>query len=81
MSGTGSIYFLRDQLGRGIFGKVSKVVDVSTGYQYAAKFFYHSECDRELAIMKEVKHVSILQSVLIRVLSKFIGQHTLFNFA
>ena len=41
----GMIYLLRDQVGKGTFGKMFKVVDVSTGTQHAGKSFYQSECD------------------------------------
>ena len=57
----GPIYLLRKQIGKGTFGKVYTVIDVSTGNQYAGKSFFEQDykLDREVAIMKEVKHVSI----------------------
>lgn len=52
------IYLERYELGRGAFGKVSKMVDVSTGDEYAGKEFFHKKgWKREIEIMKRLCHV------------------------
>lgn len=56
----GPIYLLREVLGQGTFGKVYKVVDVSTGEFYAGKTFYRPDWAREVGIMKKAAHVSAL---------------------
>ena len=53
----GPIYLLQEELGQGGFGKVYKVVDVSSGESYAGKAFFGPEWTREVAIMKKVEHV------------------------
>ena len=54
------IYILREELGRGSFGAVYKVRDVSTGDIYAGKEFYGSNWGKEVEIMKQLSHVSII---------------------
>ena len=51
------IYLLREELGRGTFGRVYTVVDVSTGRQYAGKTFNSGKYEREVAILRSLKHV------------------------
>lgn len=53
----GPIYLLRGEIGRGTFGRVYKVVDVSSGAQYAGKTFEGSRYEREVAILRSLKHV------------------------
>src|SRR5436853_5424090 len=62
-----AIYLPVEELGRGKFAKVYKVIDVSTGHTYAGKYFYKSKLDeqdvREIEIMRKylrVSHVSII---------------------
>ena len=55
----GPIYLLHESLGHGAFGKVYKVVDVSTGHPYAGKSFYRPDWNREVNIMKKVTHVNV----------------------
>ena len=54
------IYLPEEELGRGSFGTVSKAVDVSTGYEYAAKMFHGGNWKREVEILKSVSHVSVI---------------------
>ena len=55
----GPIYLLHESLGHGAFGRVYKVVDVSTGHSYAGKSFYTPDWNREVNIMKKVTHGSV----------------------
>ena len=52
------VYLLETELGSGTFGTVYKTVDVSTGYQYAAKEFYGFDWKREVEIFRLISHVS-----------------------
>ena len=53
------IYLSKEELGRGGFGTVRKVVDVSTGDVYAGKEFYHGNWKQEVGILMSVSHVSV----------------------
>lgn len=52
------IYLKREELGAGAFGRVRKLVDASTGSEYAGKeFFRTTGWEREIDIMKKLQHV------------------------
>jgi len=53
------IYLPEEELGRGSFGTVHKVVDVSTGYEYAGKIFHGGKWKKEVEILKSLSHVSL----------------------
>lgn len=53
------IYLPEEELGHGSFGTVHKVVDVSTGYEYAGKIFHGGEWKKEVEILKSLSHVSL----------------------
>ncbi|KAJ9624529.1 Protein kinase protein rad53 [Taxawa tesnikishii (nom. ined.)] len=61
--GQGPVYILYEELGRGEFGAVHKVVDVSTGYVYAGKEFMRPGWENEVAAMKRVSHQRIVRFV------------------
>ena len=52
------IYLPKEELGRGAFGTVHKVVNVSTGVEYAGKKFHGGKWKDEVKILKSVLHVS-----------------------
>lgn len=53
-----SIYLDLEELGRGTFGKVCKIVNASTGNEYAGKtFFRNAGWEKEIEIMKRLHHV------------------------
>ena len=52
------IYVKSDELGRGEFGRVYRVIDVSTGLTFAGKTFL-LDCQGEVEIMRRVSHVSM----------------------
>lgn len=52
------IYLLEKELGSGASGTVYKIVDVSTGYQYAAKEFHRFDWKGEVETLKLISHVS-----------------------
>ena len=54
------IYLKREELGRGSSGTVYKAVDVSTGYDYAAKKFHGGNWKKEVEILESVSHVSVM---------------------
>ena len=54
------IYLLEEELGRGGFGTVHKAVDVSDGDVYAAKKFHHGNWKKEVDILTELSHVSVI---------------------
>ena len=54
------IYLTGEELGRGSFGTVYKAVDVSTGYEYAAKLFRGGNWKKEVEILKGLSHVSVI---------------------
>ncbi len=63
------VYISEGNIGKGSFGKVDKVIDVSTGVIYARKTFFdpgkqerERRLDQEIRIMKEHPHVSTAQS-------------------
>lgn len=52
------VYLKREELGSGAFGRVKKVLNATTGLEYAGKEFFHSiGWEREIEIMKELRHV------------------------
>ena len=54
------IYLPREELGRGSFGTVHKVVNVSTGGEYAGKTFHGGNWKDEVAVLREISHVSVV---------------------
>lgn len=54
------IYLPEEELGRGNFGTVYKAVDVSTGYEYAAKMFQGGDWKKEVETLKSISHVSVI---------------------
>ena len=54
------IYLPKEELGRGAFGTVHKVVDVSTGYEYAGKKFHDGNWKNEVKILKGLLHMSVI---------------------
>lgn len=59
------IYLLEEELGRGGFGTVHKAVDVSDGDVYAAKKFHHGNWKKEVDILTELSHVSVIIDLMI----------------
>ncbi|KAK5454926.1 Protein kinase protein rad53 [Exophiala xenobiotica] len=58
------VYLKREKLGEGAFGRVRKVVNASTGHEYAAKeFFHNSGWEKEIEIMKHLYHDHIVHFV------------------
>ncbi|KAK5332353.1 Protein kinase protein rad53, partial [Exophiala xenobiotica] len=58
------VYLKREKLGEGAFGRVRKVVNASTGHEYAAKEFFHkSGWEKEIEIMKHLHHENIVHFV------------------
>jgi hypothetical protein len=53
----GAIFLQHERIGKGAFGRVYRVTDVSTGEDYAGKAIDYSDCEREVAIMRQVDHV------------------------
>jgi hypothetical protein len=53
----GPIYLRHERIGKGAFGKVYRLTDVSTGEPCAGKSFDYSDCEREVAVMRAVEHV------------------------
>lgn len=54
------IYLPEEELGRGNFGKVNKVVHVSTSDEYAGKKFHSGNWKKEVEILSKVSHVSVV---------------------
>ena len=54
------IYLPEEELGRGSFGKVYKVVNVSTGCEHAGKIFHAGNWKKEVEILRTVSHVSVI---------------------
>ena len=54
------LYLAGKVLGCGSFGTVYKVVDVTTGYEYAAKLFHSGNWKREVEILRKISHVSVI---------------------
>ena len=55
------MYLPEEELGRGQFGTVHKVLDVSTGDEYAGKTFHGGgHWEKEVKILKSISHVSIM---------------------
>ncbi|KIW39692.1 uncharacterized protein PV06_08282 [Exophiala oligosperma] len=51
------VYLKCEELGRGAFGHVIKVLDATTGFEYAGKEFFHSKgWEREIEIMQKLRH-------------------------
>lgn len=59
------IFLLEEELGRGGFGTVHKAVDVSDGDVYAAKKFHHGNWKKEVDILTELSHVSVIIDLMI----------------
>jgi hypothetical protein len=55
--GRGPIYLRHERIGKGTFGRVYRMTDVSTGKPYAGKYIDDFDCTREVTVMSEVKHV------------------------
>lgn len=54
------IYLKSKVLGKGAFGQVRKLVDASTGHEYAGKEFFQDQgWEKEIEIMKNLRHVGI----------------------
>ena len=53
----GPIYLQHERIGKGTFGRVYRVTNVSTGEDYAGKSIDYSDCKREVAIMRQIDHV------------------------
>ena len=53
----GAIYLQHERIGKGAFGRVYRVTNVSTGKDYAGKSIDNSDCEREVAIMRRTDHV------------------------
>ena len=53
----GPIYLRHERIGKGAFGRVYRVTNVSTGDDYAAKYIDYSDCAREVAVMEKIDHV------------------------
>lgn len=52
------IYLKQGELGKGTFGLVRKVINASTGHEYAGKEFFHKKgWEKEIEIMKCLCHV------------------------
>lgn len=51
------IYLQHERIGKGTFGRVYRLTNVSTGDDYAGKFIDHFDCKREVAIMRQIDHV------------------------
>ena len=68
------IYLLGQELGSGAFGQVYKVMNVSTGLEYAGKQFYQQCWESEVNIIKYLRHVrqlAFLPITRIVVLTRF----------
>ena len=59
------IYLLEEEFGHGGFGTVYKAVDVSTGDVHAAKKFHHGDWKKEVDILTELSHVSLIIDLMI----------------
>ena len=59
------IYLLEEEFGHGGFGTVYKAVDVSTGDVRAAKKFHHGDWKKEVDILTELSHVSLIIDLMI----------------
>ncbi|MCJ1395222.1 hypothetical protein MMC18_008105 [Xylographa bjoerkii] len=60
----GPLYIRENQIGKGMFGKVYRVVDVSTGARYAAKAFNPGfDFEVEVRTLKSLSHERILEYV------------------
>ena len=57
------IYLKKEELGRGSFGTVHKVVNVSTGNEYAGKTFHGGNWKDEVKILETISHVSVAQYI------------------
>jgi hypothetical protein len=53
----GPIYLRHERVGKGAFGKVYRLTNVSTGEPYAGKSFEYFDCEREVDIMRAIEHV------------------------
>ncbi|KAK5312200.1 Protein kinase protein rad53 [Exophiala xenobiotica] len=54
-------YLKREELGHGAFGRVKKVLDATTGFEYAGKEVFHSiGWEREIGILKKLRHDNIV---------------------
>ena len=54
------IYLPKEELGRGSFGTVHKVVNVSTGDESAGKTFHGGNWKDEVEILTKISHVSVV---------------------
>ncbi|KAK5187864.1 hypothetical protein LTR92_011846, partial [Exophiala xenobiotica] len=51
------VYLKHEELGKGAFGRVRKVLNATTGYEYAGKEFFHKNgWEKEVEIMKYLRH-------------------------
>ncbi|KAK5259829.1 MAPK-activated protein kinase Srk1 [Exophiala xenobiotica] len=56
------VYLKREELGSGAYGRVRRILDATTGLQYAGKEFFHSiGWEREIEILKELRHDHVVR--------------------
>ena len=56
---------MEEELERGDFGTIYKAVDVSTGDVYIAKKFHHGNWKKEVYILMNILHVSVIINQMI----------------
>ncbi len=54
------IYLSKEELERGNFDKVNKVVNVSMGDEHADKEFHDENWKKKIEILRKVSHVSVI---------------------
>ncbi|KAJ9644805.1 Protein kinase protein rad53 [Knufia peltigerae] len=58
------VYLKREELGRGAFRQVIKVLDTTSDYEYAGKEFFHSKgWEHEIEIMQKLQHDNIVKFI------------------